>query len=85
MSSLILSNISQSDVDMLEEQCCEMQKWYEEEKQLQAQLEEATEARHVEHVAQKARKIAKAKVRKEAKKQKLVDEKKKRKWMEYFQ
>jgi len=28
-----------------------MQKWYEEEKQLQAQLEEATEARHVEHVA----------------------------------
>ena len=51
MSSLIPSNISQSDVDMLEEQCCEMQRWHEEEKQLQAQLEEATEARHIEHVA----------------------------------
>jgi len=38
----------------------------------------------VKHVAQKARREAKAKVKKKAKKQRLAEEKKK-KWLEYLQ
>jgi len=39
----------------------------------------------VEHAAQKARKIAKAKIRKETKKWRLVEEEDKKKWIEYLQ
>ena len=39
----------------------------------------------MKHVAQKARREAKAKVKKKAKKQRLAEEKKKKKWLEYLQ
>jgi len=42
-------------------------------------LEEVAEACHVKHAAQKARKVAKAKTREEAKKQKLTEEREKKK------
>jgi len=42
-------------------------------------LEEAVEACHVEHVAQKARREMKAKTREKAEKQRLVEEEKKKK------
>ena len=46
--------------------------------------EEAAEAYYVEHVAQKVRREVEAKVRKEAKKQRLVEEEKKKKQLEYL-
>jgi len=46
-------------------------------------LEEAAEACHIQHVAQKARRIAKAKEREKAEKRRIVEEKKKR--LEYIQ
>ena len=45
-----------------------MQRRHNEEQQLQAHLKEVAEACHIEHTAQKARKIAEAKMREEAKK-----------------
>jgi len=51
ISSPIPSNILQHDTDILEEQCCEMQRRYEEEQQLQAYLEKMTEAYHIEYMA----------------------------------
>ena len=42
-------------------------------------MEEATKAYQAEHVAQKARKEAEAKVREEAKKKRIVKKKKKKK------
>lgn len=62
-----------------------MQQKHEEKQQFQAHLEEAAEAHHVEHIAQKARKMAKAKMREEAKKRRIIEEKKKRKRLEYLQ
>ena len=58
---------------------------YEEKQQLQIHFEEVMEPCCVEHAAQKARKIAKAKIRKETKKWRLVEEEDKKKWMEYLQ
>ena len=66
---------------MLEEQCCEIQQWYEEQQQFLLQLQEAAEAHHAEHAAQKARREAEAKAKEEAKKQKITEEKK----LEYIQ
>ena len=48
-------------------------------------MEEAAEVHHVECMAQKARREAEAKVKEEAKRQGLVEEKKKKKWLEYLQ
>ena len=62
-----------------------MQKRYKKEQWLLACLEEAVEACHIEHVAQKARKEAKTKAREEAEKQGLAEEEDKRKQMEYLQ
>ena len=45
-----------------------MQRRHKEEQWLQAWLEEAAETYHVKYATQKARKVAKTKVRKEAKK-----------------
>ena len=42
-------------------------------------MEEVAEAYHVEHTAQKARKVVEAKAREKAKKRRLVQEKKKKK------
>ena len=48
-------------------------------------MQKTAEAHCVKHVAQKARREAKAKIKKKAKKQRLVEEKKKKKWLEYLQ
>ena len=85
MSLPITSDILQHDTNMFKEQCCKIQRRHEEEQQLQAQLEEAAEAFHVECAAQKVRKVVEAKARKKAKKKRLVEEKKKKKQMEYLQ
>ena len=85
MFSSISSNIFQNNTKMLKEQWWEMQRRHKEKQQLQAYLEEAVEAHHIEHVAQKARKVAKTKTREETKKRWPVEKEDKRKWMEYLQ
>ena len=55
MSFSTSSNISQHNIDMLEEQCHKMQQQHKEKQQLLVYLEEAAEAYCVEYVAQKAR------------------------------
>jgi len=81
MSSSTLSNISQNDAELLEEQHCEMQQWYEEQQQFLLQLQEAAEAHHAEHTAQKARREVEAKAKEEVEKQRIAEEKK----LEYIQ
>ena len=56
-----------------------MQQWYKEKQQLLVCLEEAAKAYCVKYMAQKARREVEAKIRKEAKKQRLAKEKKKKK------
>ena len=56
ISSPILSDISQNNTDMLEQQYLEIQRRHKEEKQLQTQLKEAAEVYHIKQVAQKAEK-----------------------------
>jgi len=85
MSSPILFNIFQHDAEMLKEQCYEMQWWQEKEQQLLVHLQETVEAYHVEHAAQKARREVEAKAKVEAKRQRLVEEEKKKKQLEYLQ
>jgi len=51
MSFPALSDISQNNAEMLEEQHCEMQRWHEEEQQSLLRLQEVVEARHTEHAA----------------------------------
>lgn len=84
MSSPTLSNISLNNTKMLEEQWQEMQQRYEKEQQLLAWLEEAVEAHHIEHVAQKSQKEAEVKVREKAEKRRIVEKKKKKKKLEYI-
>ena len=60
-----------------------MQRRHEEEQQLQAYLEEMAEVCCIKYAAQKVWKIVEAKMREKAKKQRIV-EKKKKKWMEYL-
>ena len=69
---------------MLGQQYLEMQRRHKEEQQLQTWLEEAAVICHIEHTAQKIKKIVKAKVREKAKKQRLVDKEEKIKWLEYL-
>ena len=85
MSSPTPSNISQHDVKMLKEQCCEMQWQHKKKQQLLLHLQEAAEAHCVKYMAQKARREIEAKAKKEAEKQRLVEEKKKKKQLEYLQ
>jgi len=47
-------------------------------------LEEVAEAYHVEHAAQKTRKVVEAKAREKAKKQRISEEEEKKKWIEYI-
>jgi len=82
MSSPTPSNISQNDAEMLEEQHHEMQQQHEEKQQSLLCLQETVEAHYTEYVAQKARKEIEAKAKEEAKKQRIVEEKKK---LEYIQ
>ena len=69
---------------MLEEQHYKIQQWHKEKQLLLVCLKEAVEACHVEYAAQKIRREAEAKAREKAKKQKLAEEEKKKKWLEYI-
>ena len=82
MSSPTHSNISQNNAEMLEEQHYEMQQWHEEEQQSLLCLQEAVEVYHAEHTAQKARREMEAKAKEKAKKQRIVEEKKKLKYIQ---
>ena len=64
----ILSDISQNNTKMLEQQYQEIQRKHKEEQLLQACLEEVAEACHIEQAIQKARNVAKIKIREKAKK-----------------
>ena len=80
------SDLSQNDAEMLEEQCCEMQRWHEEEEQSLLQLQEAAEAHRAERAAQKARREAEAKAKEEAEKQRVAEEEeRKKRTVEYLQ
>ena len=86
MSSPAPSNISQNDAKALEKQQQAMQQRHEEEQRSLLRLQEAVEARHAEHMAQKARREAKAKAKEEAKRQRVAEEEeRKKRTMEYLQ
>ena len=70
---------------MLKEQCWEIQQWHKEKQWLLVCLEEAMEACHVEHIAQKTRREVETKAKKETKRQRLVEEEESRKKLEYIQ
>jgi len=84
MSSLIPSNISQNDAEVLEKQWQEMQWRHEEQQQLLVQLEKAAKLCWAERMAQKARREAEAKAKEEAERQRVVEEERKRRMMEYL-
>jgi len=80
------SDISQNDAEVLEKQQQEMQQRHEKEQWLLAQLEKAAKLRQAKHAAQKARREVEEKAWKEAKRQRVVEEeKRKRRTMEYLQ
>ena len=80
------SNISQDDTEILEKQWQEMQQRHEEEEQLLAQLEEAVKLHQAERIAQKARREAEEKAHEEAERQRVAEEKeRKRRMVEYLQ
>ena len=86
MSSPAHFNLSQNDVEMLEKQRREMQRWHEEEQQSLLRLQKAAEARRAERAAQKARREAEARAKEEAKRQKVVEkEERKKRTVEYLQ
>ena len=86
MSSPVPSNISQNNAEALEKQWQEMQQRHEEEQRSLLQLQEAVEAHHVEHAAQKARREAEAKAKKEAERQRVAEEEeRKKRTREYLQ
>ena len=86
MSSPAHSDLSQNDAEMLEEQCQKMQWQHEKKQQSLLRLQEAVEAHHVEHVAQKARREAEAKAKEEAERQRVVEEEeRKKRTREYLQ
>ena len=86
MSSPAHSNISQNNAKNLEKQRQKMQQRHEEEQQLLAQLEEMVKLCRAEHMAQKAKREAEEKAWEEAKRQRVAEEKeRKRRTMEYLQ
>ena len=62
-----------------------MQQRHKEEQQLLAQLGKTVKAYQAEHVSQKARKEAEAKIREKVKKRRITEKKKKKKMLEYLQ
>ena len=76
------SDISQNNTKMLEEQCHKIQRQHKEEQQSLLHLQEAVEACHAKHVAQKAKREVEAKAKKKTKKWRIVEKKKK---LEYIQ
>ena len=86
MSSPAPSDILQNDTEILEKQRQEIQWRHEEEQQLLTQLEEAAKLCWAKHTAEKARKEAKEKAWEEAERQRVAEEKKRKKrTMEYLQ
>ena len=86
MSSPAPSNISQNDTEALEKQRQEMQRRHEEEQRSLLRLQEAAEACHAERAAQKARREVEAKAKEEAERQRVAEEKdRKKRTMEYLQ
>jgi len=79
------SNISQNDTEILEKQWQEMQQWHEEKQWLLVQLEEAAKLHQAEHAAQKTRRKVEEKTQEEAKRQRVMEEeKRKRRIVEYL-
>ena len=70
------SNISQNNAEMLKEQ-----QRHEKEQQSLLHLQETAEACRAEHAAQKARREAEAKAKKKAKKWRIMEKKKKLKYI----
>ena len=85
MSSPAPSNISQNDAKALEKQWQEMQWRHKEEQRFLLWLQETAEVCHAEHVAQKARREAKAKAKEEAERQRVAEEERKKRTVEYLQ
>ena len=86
MSSPALSDISQNDAEMLEEQRWEMKQQHEEEQQSLLQLQRAVEACRAEYAAQKARREAEARAKEEAERQRVAEEEeRKKRTKKYFQ
>jgi len=86
MSSPAYSDLSQNDTEMLEEQCREMQRRHEEEQQSLLQLQKAVEAHRAERAAQKARIEVEARAKEEAERQRVAEEKeRKKRTREYLQ
>ena len=79
------SDISQNNTKMLEEQCHKMQRQHKEEQQSLLHLQEAVEACHAKHVAQKAKREVEAKAKKKTKKWRIVEKKKKLEYIQWLQ
>jgi len=85
MSFPALSNISQNNTEVLDKKQQEIQQRHEKKQQLLLQLEEVAKLHWTEYTAQKARREAEAKAQEEAKRQRDVEEKKKKRILEYLQ
>ena len=86
MSSPAPFDISQNDTEILEKQWQEIQWRHGEEQWLLAQLKEVAKLCWAEHVAQKARREAEKKAYEEAERQRVAEEKERKRWMvEYLQ
>jgi len=70
---------------MFEKQWQEMQWRYKEKQQLLLQLDEVAKLCQAEHIAQKARREAEERARKKAKRQRVAEEERKRRILEYLQ
>ena len=86
MCSPAPSNISQNNTEILEKQWQEMQWRYKKEQQLLEQLEEVAKSRQAERMAQKAKREAEEKAWEEAERQRVAEEKeRKKRTIEYLQ
>ena len=80
------SDISQNNAEVLKKQQQEMQQRHKEEQWLLAQLEEVVKLRWAERTAQKAKREAEEKAHEEAERQRVTEEKeRKRRMVEYLQ
>ena len=77
--------LSQNNAKIFEKQQQEMQWRHKKQQQFLLQLEKAVKLCWAEHVAQKVRRKVEEKTREEAKKQRVVEKKKKKRTLEYLQ
>jgi len=85
ISSPANSDISQNNTKILEKQWQEMQQRHKEEQKLLLQLKEVTRLRQAERMAQKARRKVEEKAWEEAERQRVAEEKeRKRRMVEYL-